>query len=140
MSTNTALQSLREITRGVFPAQLARSGLPTALASLLARPDSTAHLTVEDSGMGQRFDPRVEAATYFCVAEATRAFDEPVAVVLSVHGDRLHLAISGTDGGGLSLSHMRDRMEASGGSVSTTCRDGQTFVEVRAPSDRAPVS
>ena len=40
-SMNTAMQSLREITRGVFPAQLARSGLPTALGSLLARPDLT---------------------------------------------------------------------------------------------------
>ena len=40
-SMNTAMQSLREITRGVFPAQLARSGLPTALGSLLARPGLT---------------------------------------------------------------------------------------------------
>ena len=139
-SMNSALQSLREITRGVFPAQLARSGLPTALGSLLARADLTGPqpLKVENSAMGQRFDPRVEAATYFCVAEATRAFEYPVAVVLSVHGDQLHLSVSGTDRGGLSLGHMRDRMEATGGSVSTTCRDGQTFVEVRAPSARAP--
>ena len=36
-SLNAALEALREITRGVFPAQLARSGLPTALGSLLAR-------------------------------------------------------------------------------------------------------
>ncbi len=137
-SMNSAMQSLREITRGVFPAQLARSGLPTALDSLLARPGLTGpqRLTVEDSAKGQRFDPRVEAATYFCVAEATRAFDYPVAVVLSVHGDQLHLRMSGTDRGGLSPSHMRDRIEATGGSVSTTCREGQTFVEVRAPSAR----
>ena len=39
--------------------------------------------------MDRRFDPRVEAATYFCVAEATRAFEYPVAVDLSVHGDQL---------------------------------------------------
>lgn len=139
-SMNSAMRSLREITRGVFPAQLARSGLPTALGSLLAQPGlaGPACLTVEASAVDRRFDPRVEAATYFCVAEATRAFDYPVAVVLSVHGDQLRLNVSGTDRGGLSLSHMRDRMEATGGSVSTTCRDGQTFVEVRAPSANAP--
>ena len=137
-STNTALQSLRDITRGVFPAQLARSGLPTALASLLARPDSSGRLTVEDSGQDRRFDPRVEAAAYFCVAETVRAFDGPVAVVLSVRGGQLHLTVSGTDGGGLSVSHMRDRMEATSGSVSTTRRDDLTFVEVRAPSAPAP--
>ena len=69
----------------MFPAQLARSGLPTALASLLARPGpQDPRLTVEDSAAGLRFDPRVEAAAYFCVAEATRAFEHPVAVVLSV--------------------------------------------------------
>ena len=135
-SMNSAMQSLREITRGVFPAQLARSGLPTALGSLLARPGLTGpqRLTVEDSAAGRRFDPRVEAATYFCVAEATRAFEYPVAVVLAVHGDQLHLSLRGIDRDGLSLSHMRDRIEATGGSVSTTFRDGQTFVEVRAPS------
>jgi len=137
-SMNAAMQSLREITRGVFPAQLARSGLPTALGSLLARPGvtGTQRLTVEESARGRRFDPRVEAATYFCVAEATRAFEHPVAVVLSVHGNQLHLSVSGTDGGDLSLSHMRDRMEATGGSVSATEREGRTYVEVRAPSAR----
>jgi signal transduction histidine kinase len=139
-SMNSAMQSLREITRGVFPAQLARAGLPTALGSLLGRPGLTGpqRLTVEDSAVGRRFDPRIEAATYFCVAEATRAFDHPVDVVLSVHDGQLHLSVTGTDRGGLSLSHMRDRMEATGGSVSTTCRDGQTSVEVRASSVRAP--
>lgn len=136
-SANTAIASLREITRGVFPAQLTRSGLPAALASLLARPGVPGRLTVEDSAAGRRFDPRVEAAAYFCVAEATRAFDDPVAVNLAVHDDEVQLHVSGTDGGGLSLRHMRDRIEAAGGSVSTTRRDGRTFLDVRAPSARA---
>lgn len=136
-STNTALQSLREITRGVFPAQLTRSGLQTALGSLLARPDRTGRLTVEDSAAGLRFDPRVEAAAYFCVAEATRALHDPVEVVLSVHREELHLSMSGAEGGGLSLTHMRDRVEAAGGSVSATNRAGRTFVDIRAPSVRA---
>jgi len=137
---NTAMQSLREITRGVYPAQLARSGLPTALNSLLSRPGlgGVQRLTVEDTAVGLRFDPRVEAAAYFCVAEAARAFEYPIAVVLSVHGDQLHLSVSGRDhGGGLSLSHMRDRIEASGGSVSTTGRDGNILVEARAPAARS---
>jgi signal transduction histidine kinase len=132
-SMDTAMASLREITRGVFPAQLTRSGLSTALGSLLARPDLAGRLTVEDSAAGVRFDSRVEAAAYFCVAEARHAFERP-AVVLSVRGGRLYLSVSGTDGGGLSLSHMRDRMEATGGSVSTTSRDGQTRIEVLGPA------
>jgi signal transduction histidine kinase len=139
-STNTAMQSLREITRGVFPAQLARSGLPTALGSLLARSGLTGRLTVEDSAAGLRFDPRVEAAAYFCVAEAARGFDRAIDVNLSVHGDQLHLSASVSEGGGLSLRHMRDRIEAAGGSLSTTGRDGRIFVEVRAPARPLAVS
>ena len=65
---------------------------------------------------------------------AARAFDHPIVVILSVHGDRLHLDVSGTDAGSFSLSHMRDRIEAAGGTVSTSGRNGRTFVEVQAPS------
>jgi signal transduction histidine kinase len=136
MAINTAMASLREITRGVFPAQLTRTGLPTALGSLLARPGlpEPQSLTVEGSAVDRRFDPRIEAAAYFCVAEASRAFEHPVAVVLAVHGDQLHLSLSGTDGGGLSMRHMRDRMEAAGGSVTAASGGGRIVVEVRAPS------
>jgi len=137
-SMDAAMQSLREITRGVFPAQLTRAGLQTALGSLLARHDRPGRLTVEDSAAGLRFDPRVEAAAYFCVAEATRAFDRPIVVTLSVHEDQLHLNMSGSEDGGLSMSHMRDRIEATGGSVSATSHNGRTFVEVRAPARPAP--
>lgn len=139
-SMNTAMQSLREISRGVFPAQLARSGLSTAIGSLLARPGhrGPTRLFVSDSARGRRFEPRVEAAAYFCVAEAARAFDDPVTVSLSVHGDQLHVSVNGKDGGGLSLSHMRDRIEATGGSVSTAARGDHTVVEIRAPSAPPP--
>ena len=139
-SMNTAMQSLREITRGVFPAQLARSGLQTALSSLLARPDLPGRLRVEESAAGVRFDPRVEAASYFCVAEATRALDPPISVVLSVAGSQVHLSVSGTEGDGcLSLRHMRDRIEAAGGTLSTTSSDGHTLVELQAPLAPAAV-
>ena len=42
--TNTALESLRDLSRGVFPAQLARVGLVPTLRSMLARTDGTARL------------------------------------------------------------------------------------------------
>ncbi len=133
-SLNTALEGLREITRGVFPAQLARSGLPTALGSLLARARSTPRLVVENSAIGRRFEPRVEAAAYFCVVEATRALADPIAVVLSAPEDHLQLLISGSGRGRLPLSHMRDRVEAAGGSLWITGDDGQFLIEIRVPS------
>ena len=136
-SLSSALEALREITRGVYPAQLARSGLPTALASLLARTGSTGRLVVEDAAVGRRFDPRVEAAAYFCVAEATRDLGAPVIVVLDAPGDQLQLVVSGSDRGGLPLDHMHDRVEAAGGSVSITGEAGHAVIEVRGP---APVA
>jgi GAF domain-containing protein len=132
-SVNTALDSLRDITRGVFPAQLVRSGLPTALGSLLARPRTAGRLVVEASATDARFAPRTEAAAYFCVAEAAHNFDDPV-VTLTTHEDQLHLNIQGRDRDSLPLAHMRDRVEAAGGSISVTLNHHHTVVEVHAPA------
>ncbi len=130
-SVNTALEALREITRGVFPAQLARSGLPTALGSLLARTGRAGKLVVEKPAIGRRFDPRVEAAAYFCVAEAARELGDPVLVRLTSHDQQLLLVMSGRDSGGLPLGHMRDRIEAAGGSMSIAAEADQTVVVIR---------
>jgi signal transduction histidine kinase len=133
-----ALEELREITRGVFPAQLARSGLATALASLLGRTGSIGRLVVENLATGRRFDPRIEAAAYFCVAEAMRDLDGPLVVVLDAPGDHLRLVVTGSDRGGLPLGHMRDRIEAAGGSVSVAVERGRVVIEVRAPGHHRP--
>lgn len=133
-SLTTALEALREITRGVFPAQLVRCGLPMALSSLLARPTSPGRLVVEDQAAGRRFDPRVEAAAYFCVVEATHGLAGPVLVVLDAHGDQLRLVVSGGHRGRLPLGRMRDRVEAAGGSVSVAGTEGHAVVEVLAPT------
>ena len=88
-ATNEALESLRELTRGVFPTQLARSGLEPALRALLARHGLASALRVGASAAGQRFSPRVEAAVYFCCAEASRsASDDVSSVELRLTGAR----------------------------------------------------
>ena len=71
-STNTALESLRDLTRGVFPTQLARSGIEPALRSFLGRSDSPAQLLVDASAAGQRFAPGSRPRSYFCSVEALR--------------------------------------------------------------------
>ena len=70
--TNAALESLRALTRGLFPTQLARAGLARALRSHLARNGQAVTLHVEPSA-DRRFAARVEAAVYFCCVEAVRA-------------------------------------------------------------------
>jgi hypothetical protein len=133
-SLNTALEALREITRGVFPAQLVRSGLPMALTSLLARTGRARRLVVTDLATDRRFDPRVEAAAYFCVVEAVHDLGEPVVVVLDARADQLQLSVSGADRGGLPVDEMRDRVEAMGGSVSIAEDGGRAVINVRAPA------
>jgi GAF domain-containing protein len=133
-SVNTAMEALREITRGVFPAQLARSGLPTALGSLLTRTPSAPRLVVEASARGRRFGATVEAAAYFCVVEAARDLRNPVLVVLATRDDQLHVVVSGRDGPALPLAHMRDRVEAAGGSMSVETNDGYTVLRTVLPS------
>jgi signal transduction histidine kinase len=133
-SLNTSLEALREITRGVFPAQLVRSGLPMTLTSLLARTGGAVRLVVEDLASGRRFDPRVEAAAYFCVVEAVHDLGGPVLVVLDARADQLQLSVSGIDRGSLPVDEMRDRVEAAGGSVSITEDGGRTVIDVRAPT------
>ncbi len=137
-SLTAALEALREITRGVFPAQLARSGLPSALGSLLARPASAGRLEVAASATGRRFDPGVEAAAYFCVAEAARDLAGPVRVVLRTLGDELHLQVTGTHVSELDLRHLTDRVEAVGGTVSVTSSGGRTRIDLLAPAGPGP--
>ena len=55
-------------------------------------------------------------------------------MVLSASDDQLQLVVSGSGRGGLPLSHMRDRVEAAGGSLSITSKDGHAIIEIRAPT------
>ena len=96
MHAEAALEALREITRGVYPVQLGRSGLEPALRSLLGRTADTT-LVVDIVGDDRRCDPRVEAAAYFCVAEAVRALAGPIEVSVKRCEDQLQVIIDGHD-------------------------------------------
>src|SRR3954454_21772679 len=128
-----ALESLREITRGVYPAQLGRTGLEPALRSLLARRDDTT-LTVAGGSDLARSDVRVEAAAYFCVAEAMRDLGGPVEVSLSRQQDDVRVRIDGQADGELPLDNMRDRAEALGGTISSSLQAGRLSLEVWLPA------
>jgi len=127
----TALEALRDITRGVYPAQLVRSGLEPALRSLLGRSNGAA-LVVSDSAQGVRFPAASEAAAYFCVAEAVRDVRPPVRVHLSAEDDRLRVVVSGAAAHDLHLPAMRDRIEAVGGSMAVSVADDLVVLDVLA--------
>jgi hypothetical protein len=95
---NTGLEALRELTRGVYPTQLARAGIEAALRGF--------PLTVDPSLSGRRFPARVEAAVYVCCTQTGAG-----AATLTPTG----LELDGVDD---VPQAVRDRVEAAGGSVS----------------------
>jgi hypothetical protein len=135
-ASSAALEALREITRGVFPAQLVRAGLGPALRSYFGRTESKGHLELHESAANRRFDPRVEAAAYFCVAEAAQSLEAPLLVDVTAPDGQLELRVEGRRNGVLDLAHIRDRVEAAGGSVSYETLGDGTLLEVRLPAPR----
>ncbi|MBW8801514.1 MAG: hypothetical protein JF597_50675 [Streptomyces sp.] len=125
-----ALQALREITRGVYPAQLSRSGLESALRSLLSATPG-ARLVVDSTSARVRGDERVEAAAYFCVAESVRDLLAPIEVRLVQEADGLALDISGGRAAALPIDLMRDRVEALDGSLSVREDGDSTLLHLR---------
>ncbi|HET9420860.1 MAG TPA: GAF domain-containing protein [Nocardioides sp.] len=128
--TNSALEELRELTRGVFPTQLARVGIVPTLRSFLGRTDPAPTLEVDDTAATRRFPERVETAVYFCCVEATRL--GPSSMKLSIADVDLVLEIAGLGGSAADLRPVLDRVEAVGGSLSVVAG----ALELRIPVDQ----
>ena len=110
--TNAALEALRELTRGVFPTQLSRSGLEPALRSLVHRAGGSVRFTATQ-GARRRFAARVEATVYFCCAEVIRRA-APASVDLDLDDRGLVLRIVGVSQV-VDRDAVIDRVEAVGG-------------------------
>ncbi len=128
--TNGALESLRDITRGVFPTQLARVGLGAPLRTLLARNGLDGVLAMSPEAE-RRYSARVEAAVYFCCVEMLRRSAKPSRIDLQLAGDELLLEVEGVGLDEIDLQVIRDRVEAAGGSV---LDDGVRRLSVRVPA------
>jgi len=123
-----AVDELRTLAHGIYPPVLRSDGLLHALHSLAIR--APIAISVTDEGIG-RCSPSVEAAIYFCSAEAIQnaikhaGSNARVGVTVGRDRDRVHFAISddgvGIDhserGDGDGLTGMRDRVGAAGGKL-----------------------
>lgn len=136
--TSTALESLRTLTRGVFPAQLAHRGLGAALSSHAELAGLGEALTMDASVRGRRFDPQVESVAYFCAVELLRALGEP-GLRLVADDRTLSLDATGSADGRLEpqVEHLRDRAEAVGGGLHVTQTDAMVRVVVELPAGSA---
>ena len=108
-----ALEELRELAHGIYPAVLTEAGLSTALATLA----DEAPLPVALTATADRFDAPVEEALYVAVRDAIddAATRRATWVRISVDG---HLILNVTDDGAARSStpvHLADRIGALGG-------------------------
>ena len=125
--TGAALEELRELAHGIYPAVLAEAGLAPALATLA----DTAPLPVQIlQADDRRYPAPVEAAAYFTVAEAiddaARRGADGAAVTVTHQGGQLVVTVedNGT-GRNAPMVMLADRVGALGGSLDimeTVCR------------------
>jgi signal transduction histidine kinase len=144
--TQTALEDLRDLARGIYPPLLADQGLPAALEAQARR--STVPVTVEADGCG-RYGPEAEAAVYFSVLEAlqnvAKYADATRAIVRLVDEDG-DLSFEIRDDGrgfdpsaasyGTGLQGMADRLAAISGELAVSSTPGAgTRVSGRIPRE-----
>jgi signal transduction histidine kinase len=139
-----ALQTLRDLARGIYPPLLADAGLAVALGAQFRK--VTLPIEFDPDGIG-RYAAQVEAAVYFCCLEALQnvskyASASRLTVRLS-EGDGV-LSFEVTDDGrgfdphaggrGTGLQGMADRLAALGGVLQVTSAPGSgTTVAGRLP-------
>jgi signal transduction histidine kinase len=127
-----ASEELRQFSHGIHPAVLSNAGLRPALRSLCRRAAMPVELSVN---VEQRLPESVEVAAYYVVAEAlTNATKHASAslVTVSVDADELRVRLTVADDGdggadprGSGLIGLKDRVEALGGRMDITSRDGE---------------
>ncbi len=133
-----ALQTLRDLARGIYPPLLADKGLPMALTAQANK--TSLDVEVRAEGVG-RYPQEVEAAVYFCCLEALQnvaKYAGPCEVVITLIDAGGNLSFEVKDDGcgfdsaaskrGHGFQNMSDRVDALGGeiSVSSTPEAGTT--------------
>ena len=122
-----ALETIRDLARGIYPPLLAEKGLPSALQAQARK--ATLPVTVETDGIG-RYSQDTEAALYCCILEALqnlqkyahasravlRLREEADRIVVEVADDGRGFDVTTTRRGN-GLTNMGDRLDALGGTL-----------------------
>jgi signal transduction histidine kinase len=123
-----ALETLRDLARGIYPPLLADKGLAAALQAHARK--ATLPVQVEADGIG-RYPQETEAALYFCTLEALQnvqkyAHAQAARVTLTQADGQVRFAVADDGAGfdlattarGAGLQNMADRLDALGGEIS----------------------
>jgi signal transduction histidine kinase len=146
--TDEALETLRDLARGIYPPLLADQGLAAALEAQARK--ATLPVDVRTEGVG-RYPQEVEAAVYFCCLEALQnvqkyARASTAAVRLSSANGFLNFVVEDDGTGfdpnttkrGSGLTNMFDRVDALGGRVELVSEGGAgTVVTGQIPVSQA---
>jgi len=132
---DVALDTMRELARGIYPPLLASEGLETALRAQIRRIPVPVELQLDDVPRQPR---EVEGAVYFCCLEALQnvakyAQASHVHVRLWTEDAKLAFRVQDDGNGfdpvrvpyGSGLQNMRDRLEALGGSLEVSSVPGR---------------
>jgi signal transduction histidine kinase len=130
-----ALETLRDLARGIYPPLLADKGLAAALESQARK--ATVPVAVDSGGLG-RYPQEVEAAVYFCCLEAlqnTQKYARATRVIIRLRAgeDRLRFEVvddgigfdAATTAKGSGLNNMVDRLDALGGDIELIASPGK---------------
>lgn len=128
---HVALEELRDLAHGLYPAVLSQAGLCAAIETVIEGLPLTVRLSVPT----QRWHPDVEAAAYLVACEALvnvskHSGSPTAALVVDVIDGELRMTISdeGTGSHRLqhddALRHLRDRLAALGGTLHVTSSPG----------------
>jgi len=133
--TSGALETLRELARGIYPPLLADQGLAAAVSAQAGK--APGPVEVDADGVG-RYPAELETAIYFCCVEALQNAAKHApgsAVRVSLAEDDGQVVFSVTDDGpgfvpatapaGTGLRNMGDRLAALGGSCQVDSSPGR---------------
>ena len=109
-----AMDDLREVAHGIYPAVLADEGFASAV-DVLAE-SSTIPITIA-AMVDDRFDPAIEVAAYHVVADAARGSAGPIRVTARRDSARLTVEVEGSDIPEPFLDEIEDRVGAVDGSL-----------------------
>jgi signal transduction histidine kinase len=145
-----ALETLRDLARGIYPPLLAEKGLTAALQSQARKATLPVHIHADGVG---RYPQETEAALYFCTLEAlqnVQKYASASTVAVRLRDEGKHLLVEVTDDGrgfdltavtrGAGLTNMEDRLDALGGTlqIESTPGVGTTLRATVPVSDVAP--
>jgi len=127
LDADEALETLRDLARGIYPPLLADKGLAAALESQARK--ATLPVRIDAAGIG-RYPQETEAALYFCTLEAlqnVQKYASASGVAVSLRDEHTQLVVEVTDDGrgfdltavtrGAGLTNMEDRLDALGGTL-----------------------